>query len=50
MRALKRIGGKWVSALVADTPYQITSFGEDDAGNLYLTDYAAGSVFLVRGQ
>jgi glucose/arabinose dehydrogenase len=48
--ALRRIGGKWVSALVADTPYQITSFGEDDAGNLYLTDYAAGSVFLVRGQ
>ena len=48
--ALRRIAGKWASALVADTPYQITTFGEDDAGNLYLTDYATGSVYLVRGQ
>jgi glucose/arabinose dehydrogenase len=48
--ALRRIGGKWVTAAVADTPYQITSFGEDDAGNLYLADYATGSVYLIRGQ
>jgi len=48
--ALRRIGGNWVSALVADTPYQISTFGEDDSGNLFVADYGKGSVHLVRGE
>jgi hypothetical protein len=48
--ALERTGGKWTAALVADTPFRISTFGEDDSGNLYLADYGAGSIYLVRGQ
>lgn len=31
--------GAWHSAVLADTDYNITSFGEDEAGELYLADY-----------
>jgi subtilisin family serine protease len=30
------------------TSIQIITFGEDEAGNLYLADYAAGDIYLVK--
>ena len=33
--------------LQRDTPYQITSFGESESGELYLTDYAGGRLLRV---
>jgi hypothetical protein len=41
--------GVWSSAELVDTSYAISSFGEDQAGELYLTDYAGGSVVRIRG-
>ena len=41
----KRDGDTWESELAVETGKTITSFGEDEAGELYLTDYAAGAVF-----
>ena len=48
--ALKWIRGRWIAALVADTPYQISTFGEDDSGSLFVADYGKGSVYLIRGE
>jgi glucose/arabinose dehydrogenase len=42
--ALVRFGGQWRQSLVLDTVYQISSFGEDDAGELYLVDLT-GAVY-----
>ena len=37
----------WTVTPVRDTPYQITSFGEDEQGELYLTDYGAGKIYQM---
>jgi hypothetical protein len=36
----------WSSSVVIDTPHNISSFGEDEAGNVYLVAYG-GSVFKI---
>jgi glucose/arabinose dehydrogenase len=46
---LKRNGAEWQSALLLDTaPANISTFGDDEAGNLYLANYATGEIFLVK--
>jgi len=46
---LNRESGRWVSKLLLDTDHNISSFGEDEAGELYVVDHG-GSVFkLVSG-
>jgi glucose/arabinose dehydrogenase len=37
----------WTVTQVADTPYQISTFGQDEQGELYLTDYGAGTVYQI---
>jgi glucose/arabinose dehydrogenase len=37
----------WTVTQVADTPYQISTFGQDEQGELYLTDYGAGTVYQM---
>ncbi len=41
-----RAGGRWTRRLLLKTNARIASFGEDDAGELYLVDYR-GSVFKL---
>jgi len=38
----------WSSALLTDTAYSISSFGEDESGELYLLDYASGTIYRVE--
>lgn len=38
------------SAVVGETGLSISSFGEDESGELYITDLWTGSVFLVTGR
>ena len=38
------------SAVVGETGLSIASFGEDESGELYITDLWTGSVFLVTGR
>ncbi|MBI3941788.1 MAG: PQQ-dependent sugar dehydrogenase [Chloroflexi bacterium] len=42
-------GAAWQSTQITDTHkmYSFTSFGEDEVGNLYVTDYDEGKVFLI---
>ncbi|MFN8462262.1 MAG: hypothetical protein U0X93_10905 [Anaerolineales bacterium] len=39
---LQQSPGVWDSDLITDTSFFISSFGEDEAGELYLTDYSRG--------
>lgn len=47
---LRRIGGRWRSRVLATTHLGISSFGEDEAGNLYVTDLNGGGVYLISGK
>jgi hypothetical protein len=42
---LRLDGATWTRTLLLETPYFISSFGEDEAGELYLTDINGGTVY-----
>jgi hypothetical protein len=44
---LKQIGAIWQNTILLDTSFNITSFGEDEDGNLYLTNYANGDIYRI---
>ncbi len=44
---LQRDGASWASAVALQTPYAISTFGEDEGGELYLADYDGGTIFRV---
>ena len=44
---LTRAGDQWHSAKFADSGFTISSFGEDEAGELYLCDLRAGGVYRL---
>ena len=47
---LRRIDGKWESALLYDAPFQITAIGEDENGNLYVTNYNQGFILALEAR
>ena len=40
----------WIVAVVGDTDVRISSFGEDEHGELYISDLASGAVYLITGR
>ena len=44
---LKQVNGAWESELLLDSAYSVSSFGEDEAGNVYLIDYS-GTIFQIQ--
>jgi glucose/arabinose dehydrogenase len=44
---LRSTAAGWENALIVDTPYGVSTFGEDQAGNLYLADYFTGDIYRV---
>ncbi len=47
---LTRDGSAWETALLLDAPFSISSFGEDETGNLYAANYGGGSVHEIVAQ
>lgn len=47
---LSREGITWVEEELAQTNFRISTFGEDEAGRLYVADYAAGTVYRIDAQ
>jgi glucose/arabinose dehydrogenase len=45
---LKHDGVAWQADLLKDTDLMITTFGEDEAGNVYVADWATGGLYLIR--
>lgn len=46
--ALRRAGASWENVLLSDTTFSISTFGEDEAGELYLADYGSGTLYRVE--
>jgi uncharacterized protein (TIGR03437 family) len=44
---LEREGLAWTSSLLLDTALTISAFGQDELGNIYVADYATGTVYLL---
>lgn len=42
--------GNWQSAVLAQTNARLTSFGEDEAGELYLVDRSSGTLYHLAAQ
>jgi hypothetical protein len=40
-------GGAWTAAVALDTSLQISSFGEDAVGELYVSDYSDGVLYRL---
>jgi glucose/arabinose dehydrogenase len=40
-------GAAWAHQLLTQQPVSITSFGEDEAGNLYVVNYTEGQILLI---
>jgi hypothetical protein len=40
-------GSSWTFAELTDTTYMISSFGEDDAGELYVADYSGTAIYRI---
>ena len=45
--SLSRAGSQWQSAPFISTHLQISSFGADEAGELYVCDYGAGAIYKL---
>jgi glucose/arabinose dehydrogenase len=44
---LAQDGSNWNSGLISDTNYLLSSFGEDESGEIYLTDLGGGRVVRI---
>ncbi len=44
---LRQANGVWESELLLDSAHSVSSFGEDEAGNLYLVDYR-GAIYQIQ--
>ncbi len=40
-------GGVWQSQELLDSNYLISTFGEDEAGNLFLAHHSAGTIYQI---
>ncbi len=44
---LERKNNTWINTLYEDTDFQISSFGEDEAGELYLAHFGGGEIYQL---
>ncbi|MGC8782353.1 MAG: PQQ-dependent sugar dehydrogenase, partial [Anaerolineae bacterium] len=44
---LRRAAGGWETQQLAATSFRISTFGEDEAGEIYVADYAAGVIYRI---
>jgi len=47
IRGLVNDGGTWTSSMLLDTRGDITTFGEDEPGNLYVVNYSKGTISRI---
>ena len=45
---VRREGGEWVNRLLAQTSFAISTFGEDEAGELYLADQNGAAIYRLE--
>ncbi len=44
---LRREGGAWINTLLLETRFNISTFGENERGDLYVADHGGGVIYLL---
>ena len=44
----KDLSSSWIKTEIVDLPYTISTFGEDEEGNLYLSNYSSGTIYQIQ--
>lgn len=44
----KEVDGAWTQTVLLKTPYSISTFGQDSAGELYIADVKSGSIYRLE--
>ena len=47
VRGLRKNGDRWETKVLLEPKIAISTFGEDEAGNLYLADYEKGDIYKI---
>jgi hypothetical protein len=47
---LRNNGLVWINSLLLDSTIQISTFGEDQAGEVYVADYTTGTIYRIDAQ
>jgi glucose/arabinose dehydrogenase len=50
IRGLRPDGASWESTVLLDSGLLISTFGEDESGELYLADYSGGGIYRVTAE
>src|SRR3990172_7798970 len=45
---MRRSGRQWIAKELVDTRLSISTFGEDEAGELYIADHGGGGIFRIE--
>jgi Glucose / Sorbosone dehydrogenase len=48
--AIRQENGTWISQQLLDTQLNVSTFGEDESGELYLVDISGGTVYHIVGE
>jgi uncharacterized protein (TIGR03437 family) len=46
---LERVGTEWTSRLLLSSTFNISTFGEDEAGELYIANAGTGTIYHIEG-
>ncbi len=47
IRGLRNVNGIWQNQLFMDSALNITTFGEDESGEIFVADYASGTLYKI---
>jgi glucose/arabinose dehydrogenase len=47
IRGLRNVNAIWQGQLLIDSTLNITTFGEDESGEIYVADYASGTIYKI---
>jgi uncharacterized protein (TIGR03437 family) len=45
---VRREGERWVNRLLFDSEFAISTFGEDESGEIYVADHGGGAIYLIE--
>lgn len=46
--SIRRDGSNFVNSLLQDSPYNISAFGEDETGEVYVADHSGGNIYRIE--
>jgi hypothetical protein len=47
---LRQSGGVWLNTLLINSGLSVSTFGEDETGEIFLADYSKGDIYRVEAR